>query len=102
MSIGSLKEALDLLADHIESVGGCDHAVNICVCGDKSTLETGRETLAAVEAALKPFAEFAAVCVPNAESFEAPDDYVVAVIHGPGGATTINAGHLRAAIKALE
>lgn len=35
MSLKNTEEALALLAKFIEDCGPCEHAVNICVCGEK-------------------------------------------------------------------
>jgi hypothetical protein len=92
----------------------CDDCGGAFYCGDApdngedapdwkcETCSEKDAEIARLRAALKPFAEFAATYVPNAESFEAPEDYVVAIIHGQDGAKTINVGHLRASLKAME
>jgi len=35
----SLKPAVSLLREYIESCGGCDHSVGVCYCEDKRILE---------------------------------------------------------------
>lgn len=35
----ALKPAIALLREYVESVGGCDNDVGICICGDNEILE---------------------------------------------------------------
>lgn len=35
---GAMKPAIALLREYIESVGGCNHDVGICICDDKRIL----------------------------------------------------------------
>jgi len=53
MGTTSISEALEILATHIKAAGPCDHAVNICVCGDKRALEEARAELARIREAAK-------------------------------------------------
>lgn len=51
MSLKAIKEALDLLETHIKDNGPCDHAVNICSCGERQALADAREQVATMEKA---------------------------------------------------
>ncbi len=46
---GELREAMmpaiEMLREYIESLGDCDHAVNICICGDKRILDDAERKL---------------------------------------------------------
>ena len=35
----AMQPAIALLREYVESVGGCDHDVGICICDDKRVLE---------------------------------------------------------------
>lgn len=49
--LAALKEATELLVEYVAEVGGCDHSVGICYCGDHSTLAKAHAAIAKVEAA---------------------------------------------------
>lgn len=53
MSTRATKEALDLLAKYIEDSGPCEHAANICVCGEKQMVDDARAEVEAIEKAAK-------------------------------------------------
>lgn len=51
MSTKAIREALELLGTFIKDTGGCDHAVNICVCGEGIVLCDAQAELEAIEKA---------------------------------------------------
>jgi hypothetical protein len=53
MSTKAIREALDLLGKFITDTGGCDHAGNICVCGEGIVLRDAQDELEAIEKAAR-------------------------------------------------
>jgi hypothetical protein len=45
----SLKSACEWMEAELQNIGGCDHSVGICSCGDRSALAGYREVIAAAE-----------------------------------------------------
>ena len=45
----ALKQAADWMEEELKNIGGCDHSVGICCCGDYSMLESFRELIAKAE-----------------------------------------------------
>lgn len=48
--LAALKETTKLLAEYVVEVGGCDHSVGICYCGDRITLANAHAAIAKAEA----------------------------------------------------
>ena len=66
-------------------------------------LEAMLAELSRLRAALQPFAEFAKAYLPNSDALGYPDHVSVAIIHAiEGPPVTIEVGHLRTALSALE
>jgi hypothetical protein len=72
MSTKAIGEALELLGKFIEDTGGCDHSVNICVCGEGIVLRDARAELEAIEKAARALDEnlAAQVFASNPEQVE--------------------------------
>ena len=44
-TLGLLKECLEYVKNNIDELGGCDHSVGICMCGDISLADRLAEAI---------------------------------------------------------
>jgi len=77
MSLKAIKEAARLLGEYIETSGPCDHAVNICGCGDMRTLTAMRDEIGALEKAAK---DLTRLCLSDGVDDVAHREHVIAAM----------------------